>query len=291
MNTLHVLEPGPLTLVEDLGRPGHAHLGVTASGTLDRGALRLANRLVGNPEGAAGLEVTVGGLRVRFGGGSWFALSGAWGDANLVGDGRSMPVRPSFATFADDGAVLDIPPASHGLRYLFAVRGGIDVPPVLESRSADTLSGLGPGVLAAGDVIRIGPEPEQPPPPADSLTVWSPPDGVVEVALLPGPRTDRLTESSRVRLYEQLWTVSAQSNRVGARLEGEPLETVTSEELPSEGMVAGAMQLPPSGQPTVLLADHPVTGGYPVIAVVADSALDAFAQLRPGQSVRFRHRP
>ncbi|MEJ3404493.1 biotin-dependent carboxyltransferase family protein [Rathayibacter sp. YIM 133350] len=280
-----VLEAGPLSLVQDLGRPGLAHLGVTGSGALDRAAHRLANRLVGNAESAATIEVTLGGLEVRFEAPEWFAVTGAWGRVTLDG----VEIRVDVATRAAAGSLLRLGPAEHGVRYYLAVRGGIDVPPVLGSRSADTLSGIGPAALTAGRQLAAGHEASDPVPALDPLTLWPPADVLVEIAAHPGPRADWFTPASLDAFFEQEWSVSAESNRVGSRLLGTPLERSRSGELASEGMLAGSVQVPPSGLPTVLLADHPVTGGYPVIAVVADAALDAFAQLRPGQRIHFRH--
>ncbi|WP_235833578.1 biotin-dependent carboxyltransferase family protein [Glaciibacter flavus] len=286
---IEVVAPGPLSLIEDLGRPGHADVGVTRSGALDRRALTLANRLVGNQEAAAAIEVTVGGLFVRFEEPTWFAVTGAWGPMSL--SGSDCP--SDTAVLARGGSVLSLGPADHGARYYVAVRGGIDVDLVLGSRSTDTLSGLGPAPLAAGDMLPVGRMASVPIPAVDTLTLSAPTDGPVDVAVHLGPRDDWFSEEALVALFDSAWTVGADSNRIGMRLGGPALERsgVGSGELRSEGMVGGSIQVSPSGQPTVLLADHPVTGGYPVIAVVADADLDTFAQLRPGQSVRFRHAP
>lgn len=285
MTRLHVEQPGALALVEDLGRPGFANLGVAASGALDRGALTLANRLVGNADGAAALELLVGGFRARFEGETWFAVTGAWGDVRL--DGR--PIAPYTAARGSDGAVLEIGVAERGIRYVLAVRGGLDVPAVLGSRSRDTLAGLGPEPIAAAQVLTIGDEPEASVPLLDQEAAFPPPAGTVTIALLPGPRADWFTEAARATLFEAEWRLSEQADRIGARLEGPPLERRIAGELVSEATVPGSIQVAGGGQPTILLADRPVTGGYPVIAVVASASLDAVAQLRPGQPVRFRH--
>ncbi|WP_127794286.1 biotin-dependent carboxyltransferase family protein [Agromyces sp. LHK192] len=288
-DALLVEQPGPLTLVEDLGRPGLAHLGVAASGALDRGALALANRLVGNPDGAAGLEVVGGGFRARFRGTRWFAVAGAWGDIRL--DGRR--VTPYTAARGVDGAVLELAAPERGIRWVLAVRGGVDEPPVLGSRSTDTLSGLGPARVEAGRVLPIGSEPAASVPTLDREAAYPPSEGTVTLALLPGPRADWLDEASTVRLFDGQWRMSAAADRVGARIDGPVLERSALArrigELPSEATVPGSMQLPPSGQPTILLADRPVTGGYPVVAIVAPASLDRLAQVRPGQGIRFRH--
>ena len=285
MTRLHVEQPGALALVEDLGRPGFAHLGVAASGALDRGALTLANRLVGNPDGAAALELAVGGFRGRFEGETWFAVTGAWGPVAL--DGRR--VDPATPARARDGSVLEVGVAERGIRYLLAVRGGIDVPPTLGSRSRDTLAGLGPEPVAARQVLPIGAAPAASVPILDQDVAFPPPQGTVTLALLPGPRADWFTDDARTALFDAEWRFSEQADRIGGRLVGPALERARAGELASEATVPGSIQVSGDGQPTILLADRPVTGGYPVVAVVAAASLDAVAQLRPGQAVRFRH--
>ncbi|MCI0159054.1 biotin-dependent carboxyltransferase family protein [Leifsonia shinshuensis] len=297
---LRVLDPGPLALIEDLGRPGHAAVGVSPSGALDRGALGLANRLVGNPGSAAGVELLLGGFAARFEAPAWFAVGGA--ASRLVLDGR--PVDPHTAVRAEAGAELRVAQPTAGMRSYLAVRGGIEGEAVLGSRSRDTLSGLGPSPLKAGDLLAIGAPPETPVPAVDFVPLLEQGEAVAEVRAHRGPRADWFTPEALDAFFSVEWRVSADGDRVGVRLDpprtpshaagvepGAPvlLERAVSRELPSEPMVAGAVQVSPDGRPTVLLADHPVTGGYPVIAVVADRSLDAFAQLRPGTSVLFRH--
>lgn len=285
MNALDIQASGLLTTVQDLGRPGWASLGVGASGALDRGALRLVNRLLGNAEGSAALEITLGGFEAVVRDDAWIAVTGAWGSV-LVG---STVLDPNHPVLVRAGERISIGPAERGLRYYLGVRGGVAVPEVLGSRSTDMLSGVGPLPVSAGDLISIGSEPDAAMPSLDIAPWSSPSAGVVTVPLHVGPRDDWFTPGSLDLLFSQPWEVASESNRVGARLIGPRLERARDGELLSEGMVAGALQVPPSGQPTVLLADHPVTGGYPVIAVVATRALDVFAQLRPGQRVAFRH--
>ena len=283
MSRLEVIAPGASALVQDLGRPGLGHLGVGAAGAADRAAHALADRLVGNPPEAAALEIAVGGARLRFPDGAWIAVTGAWGPLTVDG----MPLEPHTATRVPVGAVVELPLATHGIRYVLAVRGGIDVPAVLGSRSRDTLAALGPAPLAAGDVLPIGPEPATAVPAVDLVPVDPPTLGTLDLVVHPGPRLDWFTPETWRRLLEKGWTVSARSDRTGVRLEGTPLERSRSGELPSEGMVPGAIQVSPDGAPTVLGVDGPVTGGYPVVAVVAPDSLDRLAQARPGQSIRF----
>ncbi|WP_400996265.1 biotin-dependent carboxyltransferase family protein [Agromyces sp. GXQ0307] len=285
MTRLRIDGTGGRVLVQDLGRPGFAHLGVAPSGALDRGALALANRLVGNPDGFAGLEVVLGGLRFASDRDLWFAVTGAWGSVRVAG----REVGPYRAARVRAGEPVEIGTAQRGLRYLVAVRGGIDEPTTLGSRSRDTLAGIGPEPVDAGRVLAVGPEPATSVPLLDDDAAYPPPVGAVVLGLLPGPRADWVTDAALAALHESGWRVSASSDRVGARLEGPALERRVAGELVSEPTVAGAIQVTGAGVPTVLLADRPVTGGYPVVAIVDPASLDRLAQVRPGQEVRFRH--
>ncbi|MEJ5913842.1 5-oxoprolinase subunit B/C family protein [Pseudokineococcus sp. 1T1Z-3] len=282
---LEVLATGPAAGVQDLGRPGLAALGVGPSGAADRGAHRLAQRLVGNPEQAAGLEVVLGGLRARARGDLLVALAGA--PAPLEVDGRPADVRSPV--LVRDGAELVLGPPPSGVRTYLAVRGGLAVAPVLGSRSTDTLAGLGPPVLVPGAVLPVGSAGAQHLPlPA---TDHAPPsrlhrDGPPVLRVVPGPRAHWFTAAALEALVETTWGVGADADRVGVRLEGPPLARARAGELPSEGVVRGALQVPPSGRPTLLLADHPVTGGYPVVGVVVGEDVDLAAQLRPGDALR-----
>lgn len=273
-----VLATGVLTTVQDAGRPGKAALGVGRSGACDRMSYRLANRLVGNPEGAAALEVTFGGLNLR-----------ADGDVVVVTTGaRCQGSWPHNApTSLRSGEELRLGPPASGLRTYVAVRGGFAIDPVLGSCSTDVLAGLGPAAVSTGDVLRVG-EPEFTRPGIDVAPVADPVDGDVTVLVVPGPRRDWFTDEAWASLVGQAYEVTSDSNRVGLRLDGEPLERARTDELPSEGMVRGALQIPPSGKPVLFLADHPVTGGYPVIAYVVDDDVDRCAQLRPGQRLFVR---
>ncbi|MGS2614026.1 5-oxoprolinase subunit C family protein [Micromonospora sp. LZ34] len=276
---VEVLRAGALTTVQDLGRPGWAHLGVPRSGALDPAALRLANRLVGNPESAAGLEITLTGCDLRFTRAATVAVTGA-GTAVRVA-GRPGDVGRPLSLPA--GAVLRIGPPPDGLRNWLAVGGGIAVEPVLGSRSTDTLSGLGPPPLRDGDRLPLG-TPLGPPAPVD-LTVGPPAPDELRLTLRLGPRHDWFTPAALDLLLRTAYAVSPLSNRVGARLTGAPLPRAVAAELPSEGLVLGAVQVPPDGQPLVFLADHPTTGGYPVVGVVDD--VTPLAQARPGTTVTF----
>lgn len=278
-----VLRTGVLATVQDLGRPGYAHLGVPHSGAADRPSLRLANRLVGNPEGHPALELTFGGTALRIRGGAWIALTGA--PAPLLVGGRLQGMNAPC--HVPTGALVEVGVPVAGLRSYLAVRGGFWVEPVLGSRSTDLLSGLGPPPLAPGDLLPLGPVSGLSDLAVDVAPV-RPLPGTPELRILPGPRADWFTPEALRTLTSEPYEVTAQSNRVGVRLRGPALARVRHEELPSEGMVTGALQVPPDGQPIIFLADHPVTGGYPVIAVITTADLSQAAQLRPGTPVRFR---
>ncbi|MGW4944708.1 5-oxoprolinase subunit C family protein [Actinoplanes sp. NPDC004185] len=288
--TMTILRTGPLTVVKDEGRPGHAGQGVAPSGAVDRGAYARANALVGNPRGAAALECTLGGLRVRFDEPATVALTGT--DAVLTVDGTRTAVEEVVSVPA--GAEVTVTMPRRGLRSYLAVRGGLAVPPVLGSRSTDRLAGIGPARPAAGDTLPIGPAPAAPNPPAPSPAA-SPSvegsagpadvDAPLEVDL--GPRDDWFTAAAIETLLSAEFTVSPSSDSVGLRLDGPVLARARTEELPSEGVVRGSVQVPPDGHPIVFQADHPVTGGYPVIAVLTPAAADRAAQARPGARLRF----
>lgn len=277
--SLTVLASGPLATVQDRGRRGWAHLGVPAAGALDRPAADLANRLVGNGVEEAVIEVTFGGLSVRFDTSRWCAVTGATVAVRL--GGRAMPTDQAF--WAPRGAELTLGVPADGVRSYLAVAGGVDVAPVLGSRSTDVLAGVGPPVLAAGMQLPLG-RPVSGPRPLDvggrSAAAAQP------LRIWPGPRADWCDEPL-ARLASGSYRVADASNRVGLRLSGPEVVRRRNEELASEGVVAGAVQIPPNGQPVVFLADHPVTGGYPVVAVVHADDLARCAQLRPGTEVSF----
>ncbi|HVV09938.1 biotin-dependent carboxyltransferase family protein [Amycolatopsis sp.] len=284
MNEIEVLRPGPLTTVQDMGRPGLAALGVGASGAADRRSASLANRLVGNPDGAACLESTFGGLALRFRHRTHVAITGA--PCPITRNGRGEAMNAPFTVGPGEDVVLG--PPSSGLRTYVAVRGGIGVEPTLESRATDLLSGLGPPALSAGDVLPVGGAITGPLPAVSVAPVADPPRTGLSVRVLPGPRDDWFTPGALQVLGNSRYTVTSESNRVGVRLDGPKLTWDRQEELPSEGMVIGAIQVPPSGLPVLFLADHPVTGGYPVIAVVVSEDLPVVAQACPGQAMTFR---
>lgn len=284
MTTLHILSTGPLALVQDLGRPGLAHLGVTRSGAADRRNHALANRLVANPDDRATVEVTYGGFSARVGGrgADTVAIAVTGADTNPAANG--IPFGSNSIHHAHPGDVITLGRPASGLRSYLAVRGGIDVTPVLGSRSHDVLSAIGPAPLRDGDVLDIGDHPVAYPE-LDQAPVAAIEAGVVELSVVPGPRDDWLADPDALVRTE--WVASDRSDRVGMRLSGTTLRLRWPErQVPSEGATRGSIQIPPNGQPVILGPDHPVTGGYPVAGVVVDADMDRVAQIRPGQPVR-----
>ncbi|MFF5990299.1 5-oxoprolinase subunit C family protein [Prauserella flavalba] len=279
---LEVLETGPLSTVQDLGRPGLAGIGVGVSGAADRGSLGLANRLLGNDESAAAVEVTLGGFAARARRDLTVAITGA--PCPVTVDGRGAATNALVRVRA--GALLRLGVPERGLRSYVAVRGGIAVEPVLGSRSTDVLAGLGPDRLSPGAMLPVGPPPGRCPV-TDFAPVAELPADELVLTVVPGPRADWFADGALEALLSEPYTVTAEANRVGIRLDGPELKRSRDEELPSEGMVVGALQVPPSSRPTLFLADHPVTGGYPVIAVVVSGDVDKAAQARPGMRLRF----
>ncbi|MBM0126785.1 5-oxoprolinase subunit C family protein [Pimelobacter simplex] len=281
MTGLLVHAVGGPCLVQDAGRPGHAAIGVGVGGAADRSSYALANRLLGNTPGAAALEVTLGGLEVEATGVAWVCVTGA--PVPLSVDGRPEPTGAVLALRPGQRLRLGLPRA--GLRSYLAVRGGLAVPPLLGSRARDTLAGLGPEPVRAGDRLPVGDEGT-----GQMLVEAVPPttyDDRPVLRVVRGPRADWVVDVDR--LVEQVWRVGAASDRVGLRLEGAALAAAPGKgELPSEGALRGAIQVPPGGAPVVFGPDHPVTGGYPVVGVVVDADTDRLAQLRPGDELRFR---
>jgi biotin-dependent carboxylase-like uncharacterized protein len=258
---LRVVAPGALTLVQDNGR-GAAHLGVGRGGAADRAAMHAANRAVGNPPDAAVLESVLDGLTLE-------AIQPCM--VAIAGMGHAVTPRELGV-----GDVVRVDGGEHGLRRYVAVRGGVDAPEFLGSCSADLLAGFGTP-LRAGDVISVaGLDTTFPETVTDSPLI-----DVVRV--YPGPRANWIDSG----ITTSTWMVSASSDRTAVRLEGSALTRVITDELPPEGLLPGAIQVPPSGQPIVFLYDHPVTGGYPVVGVVHPDDIRLVAQTRPGRTLSF----
>lgn len=281
---LQVVDAGPLALVQDLGRPGWAALGVGASGAFDRAAHALAQRLVGGDAHDAGVEALGGGLAVRALRPCLVAVTGAAGPllreryGVVTGEARLGPVQ------LDVGDVLRLGAPTDGLRSYLAVRGGLRHGQVLGSASYDTLARLGPPPLQPGDVLHAGAAGAAYP--IVDLAPVRAAEGPLHA--IAGPRADWFADDALDVLAAGPWTVSAASDRVGLRLDGPVLRRrEPGRELPSEPLVRGALQVPPDGRPVLLGPDHPTSGGYPVVAVVADTFLDRLAQARPGDRLSF----
>jgi antagonist of KipI len=282
---IRVLVPGLLTTVQDLGRSGLGAFGVPVGGAADAHALRLGNLLLGNDEGAAALEATLVGPELLFEEAALVVLAGAPFGAQL--DGAPLPAWEAVSVPA--GGRLAVGRAFSGVRGYVCVRGGLDVPSVLGSRATDVATGFG-GLdgrpLRAGDRLSLGPARGG----ARGRRVdaaaarWSGPRRRLRVT--PGPQEEWFGEDALSAFVSRSFRVSASSSRTGVRLEGEPF-AAPARSLVTEGVVAGAIQVPPAGLPIALLVEHPSTGGYPKIGSVISADLSALAQLRPGEEVRF----
>lgn len=279
--SLTVIEPGLLSLVQDGGRPGLGHLGVSPSGAFDRDALRVANLLVGNAPQTAAVEALGGGLTLRADAAHVIAVAGA--PCDVAVDGVQM--SHGRAVHVAAGQILRVGSPVAGLRAYIGVAGGLVAPTELGSASTDTLAALGPEPLRAGDVLSTGIA--RPAPGLDDVPALIR-SGDLTLDIVLGPRDDWFSAEAIRRLLENPWQVSAASNRIGVRLTGPRLDRARTEELSSEPCVRGSVQVAADGQPIVFGPDHPVTGGYPVIAVVIDAHTDLLAQARPGQIIRFR---
>src|SRR5450830_71967 len=301
-----VIHPGMLTSVQDLGRPGHRQLGINPGGALNSMALSVANLLVGNPVGAAGLEITMGACELRFSSDTRIALSGDDFDAQL--DGK--PIAPYWSLPVRAGQTLKLAHAGYhpgqGIRSYLAVTGGIAVPPVLGSCSTDLKAGFGGHqgrALRKGDRLPLGETSAA----HDRLHIGGPAFGVrspqwsglgqnshdkaqlINLRVLPGPEFDQFTVTARNALWQDQWRITPNSNRMGYRLEGSELKRKPNRDLLSHGVIPGVIQVPPAGQPIILMGDAQTTGGYPKIGVViqadmwklAQAPLNAQLQLQP----------
>jgi len=286
MRSIRVDAPGLLTTVQDLGRPGFGAIGVSPSGAADPISLRLGNRLVGNAEGAAALEMTLLGGSLAFPDGGVVALTGSDFGARIddspVDMGTSLEIRP--------GQTLRLGPTLSGARCYLCIHGGIAVPPFLGSASTHLLSGLGGfegRALGKGDLLRVGPRSVSfrrraiAPRLAELLSRR----GVLRVT--PGPQAEWFDKSSLRAFYSDTYRVSEQSSRMGLRLEGPPIMQSMNRAMITEGVSLGAVQVPPSGLPIILFVEQQTTGGYPKIANVISADLHRLGQLRPRDEIRF----
>jgi biotin-dependent carboxylase-like uncharacterized protein len=277
-----ILEPGPYCSIQDLGRRGYGRWGISPGGAADRRSHSLANRLVGNFEGAATLELTFGPVRLHFDESAIIAVTGAAEVLTVIGGGA-----PNGPFRVGPGEVRVHAPV-RGVRSYVAVRGGIDTPLILGSRSTDPSSGFG-AVLHAGDIVPVGHYAIV----SDIIVGHAPTRGWPQPALLNadlGPQADWFTKEALALLRTQTYMVGTDSNRVGVRLHGKSLVRSNLEEMMSEPVIRGAIEVTTDGQPIVFMADHPTTCGYPVIAVLDSRSADSAAQLRPGDVVQIQLR-
>lgn len=284
-----VLAPGMQTTVQDLGRPGYGHLGVSACGAADPVALRLGNLLVGNSEDAAGLEMTLLGGRFRFLGPALCILAGAGFAATLDG----VPVEPWAPVCVDAGQTLAVGGANNGARCYLCFRGGLQAEMVLGSRSTHTPSRIG-GIagrpLVRGDVLAIRESASGQGTPHVRRSTLEALRAASNVLRVTGSaQTAGFETESLFRLYSLAWSVQSDSNRMGVRLAGVPLKAPLSGSMTTEGAPLGAIQVTPSGEPVILFVDHQTTGGYPKIGCVISADHWRIGQLRPRQTVRFAH--
>jgi KipI family sensor histidine kinase inhibitor len=287
---VEVVEPGLLTTVQDVGRAGYRRVGVSGAGPMDARAHAVANRAVGNPAGAAALECTMTGPALAFVAPLRFAVAGADLGAVLErADLGAWQVPLGASVLARAGNVLRFTGRRSGCRAYVALRGGIDVPAVLGSRATELQSGFGGlagRALAIGDPIAVSPAAGAGEAARELPSERSATSAAVRVVL--GPQADHFDAETTQRFLASPWRMSATSDRVGCRLEGEPLRHAGPPEILSDGMVAGSIQVPPDGRPIVMMADGPTTGGYPKIATVLTADLPLLAQLVPGEGeVRF----
>ena len=286
MGVIQVQEPGLFTTVQDLGREGFGPFGVSASGAADALSLRIGNRLVGNAEGAAGLEMTLLGGTLLFPEGAVGALAGSDFGASL--DGKPLEMWTAFE--ARPGQALRLGPTRSGARCYLCVRGGIEVEPFLGSASTHILSGLGGHegrALRKGDVLNIGAASGSTR--GRSLNAQAlknlSPRKVLRVT--PGPQSDWFSEPAQQIFYASTYRVAEESNRMGLRLEGAAIPALASGEMISEGVALGAVQVPQGGMPIILFVEQQTTGGYPKIANVISADFHSLGQLRPRDEIRF----
>ncbi|MCH7594187.1 MAG: biotin-dependent carboxyltransferase [Chloroflexi bacterium] len=285
---LRVVSPGPLSTIQDLGRPGYQRFGVSASGAADRYALRLGNLLTGNDQRAAGIEVTLGGAEFEFTDAAVFAITGA--DLNATLNGTPVPVWETVP--AHPGDRLSLPGPGSGLRAYVNVSGGIDTAPVLGSRSthvAARLGGVDGRALEPGNELPIGPVTNTVPTgrrvPADLLPHY---ESEIVARVVPGPQDDRFGTDATAVFYGSAYTVSEKSDRMGCRLDGPEVPAIDgAHDIVSDGVVMGSVQVPGDARPIILLADRQTTGGYAKIGVIASVDLGLIAQASPGATIRF----
>jgi len=288
--TLRIDQPGLCSTVQDLGRRGHGASGVGPAGAADPLSLRIGNRLIGNPESAAAIEMTLTGPTLTLQRDALVCLTGAPAfEARLEHDAHSRPLEAWTPTPVRAGSTITIGPLSAGCRAYLCIGGGIATEPVLGSRSVHLPTGIGGAALKHGDELPLGPR-------SRGIQIAKPAPDLVEqitshlarrtLRLIPGAHHDRFTATAITAITDSSFTITDRSDRTGIRLVGSPIEAPTGA-IRSEGVVTGTIQIPPGGEPIALLTDRPATGGYPVIGCIIGADLPALGQLRPRDRVRF----
>ncbi|HXJ45964.1 MAG TPA: biotin-dependent carboxyltransferase family protein [Candidatus Dormibacteraeota bacterium] len=286
MNALTVLSSGLLTTVQDLGREGYGPIGVSASGAADAVSVRIGNKLVGNPERAAALEMTLLGGAFQFVQDATIAITGS--DFGATIDDRSLPLNTAMSIKA--GQSIKFGPTKSGARAYLCVRGGIVVPEFLDSRSTHLLSGLGGfegRALRKGDVLPIGDVATSSPITNTSGKLRSLLAPRETIRVTTGPQWEHFPEATQNAFLQQAYLVTEEANRMGIRLKGTQSELTSTGGMITEGVSLGAVQITPSGQPIILFVEQQTTGGYPKIANVIAADMPSVGQLRPRDEIRF----
>ena len=285
-----ITAPSLQMLIQDEGRFNQTNIGVGTAGAMDLAAMHSANRIVGNPTQTPVIEVLNGGLKAKMQGSAVIAVTGAISNIYVkFADGQNADFDSYQAIALDVGDEFQIETPTAGLRNYLSIRGGFDIQPILKSCSFDSLAVLGPEPLKIGDVLYQGKVIPSSISLYETAKANLPIVGeTVELDIVMGPRTDWFDLESIEKLCQKTWLVTNESNRVGLRLSGlNPLSRKITHELESEGTCIGALQIPPSGQPVLFMNDHPLTGGYPVIASVAKHHWDLVAQIPAGCHIKF----
>ncbi|HWZ97020.1 MAG TPA: biotin-dependent carboxyltransferase family protein [Candidatus Dormibacteraeota bacterium] len=286
MGTLLVNKPGSLTTVQDLGRPGFGAMGISPSGAADPVSLRIGNRLVGNSENAAALEMTLLGGEFQFSEDALIAVTGS--DFGATADGAGLALNAAASVRANQSVKFG--PTKSGARCYLCVQGGITVPQLSGSRSTHLLSGLGGHegrALKKGDILPIGDVSRSVRQRKISPKLWSELAPRKMLRVTEGPQWPNFSDSMKQRFLAQKYAITEEANRMGIRLQGDTLDMSLTGEMISEGVSLGAIQMPPSGQPIILFVEQQTTGGYPKIANVIAADLASVGQLRPRDEIRF----
>ena len=296
---VEIIRAGILTTIQDLGRYGYQKFGLNINGAMDEGAARVANILVGNDEKDAVLELTLTGASIKMNADHLIAICG--GDMSATMNGQSIPMWQPFIASKD--AVINFNHYKNGCRVYIAIAGGIAIPAVLGSYSTNlraTIGGYEGRALRNGEIIEVSDMRSQ----SCSMGLWQKlqtgdtrafnaqhfgmaHEDSIKIRFIAGPEYEWLDEVNKQKFTQSKWFIDAQSDRMGYRLQGPSLEMISKQELITEGVVHGTVQLPANGQPIVLLSDRQTTGGYPRIAVVAAVDIPIFGQLKPGSTITF----